>query len=264
MRPRTAPIEPGEARGGVPQAVVLEAIDRFVQLLARMGTTPRELKDAIAKACERHAQAFEGRKARYLLETQAAHILTLWFSEPMYVDQHGAPIPLPARGPGPSIEALTSRLGDSLPTPEVIRYLLQANALGRRGSKYIPQKRDALFQGPGVTGRYQNLLPLLGLLSTLLHNSSPHEDARNWFEARAYNPKFPRRARAQFAGRIGRLSLDFLETFDADMHRAERTAKPGEPTVHIGIGVYQYEEPVTGGTGQERGSARKRRSRKHK
>ena len=258
------PVESVAGGTGAPQAVVLEAIDRFVQLLARMGTPSRELKDAIAKACARHSQAFEGRKARYLLETQAAHILTIWFSEPMYVDRDGAPIPLPARGVGPSIEALTASLGEAVPTPEVIRYLLKAKALKRRGSKYVPQKRDALFQGPGVTGRYRNLLPLLGMLSTLLHNSSPHEDARNWFEVRAYNPKLPRRARGQFASKVSRLAMEFLKVCDEDLHRWERTVKPGEPTVHTGIGVYQYEEPVPSGTEGRGASARKPRSRKHK
>lgn len=258
---------PGESIGagtGVPKAVVLEAIDRFVQLLARMGTTSSELKDAIAKACERHAEAFAGRKARYLLETQAAHILTVWFSEPMYVDRDGAPIPLPARGVGPSIEALTASLGDRLPTAEVIRYLIKAKALKRRGSKYVPQKRDALFRGPGVTGRYKNLLPLLGMLSTLLHNSSPHEDARNWFEVRAYNPRLPRRARGQFASKVSRLGMDFLKLCDEDLHRLERTVKPGEPTVHTGIGVYQYEEPVPSEKERARGPARRPPRRKHK
>ena len=252
-----------EGGTGVPRAVVLEVIDRFVQLLARMGTTSRELKDGIVKACEHHSEAFEGRKARYLLETQAGHILTLWFSEPMYVDRHGAPIALPARGRGPSIEALTSRLGDSLPTAEVIRYLIKMKALRRQGSKYVPQKRHALFVGPGVAGRYRNLLPLLGMLSTLLHNSSPHEDARNWFEVRAYNPKLPRRARGQFASKVSRLAMDFLTVCDEDLHRLERTVKPGEPTVHAGIGVYQYEEPVPSGSERGRVVPRKRRARKH-
>jgi len=263
-RRKENPVEPVAGGTGAPQAVVHEAIDRFVQLLARMGTPSRELKDAVTKACARHARAFEGRTARYLLESQAAHILTVWYSEPMYVDRDGAPIALPARGVGPSIEALTASLGEAAPTAEVIRYLVKAKALKRRGSKYVPQKRDALFQGPDVTGRYRNLLPLLGMLSTLLHNASPHEDARNWFEVRAYNPRFPRRARGQFASKASRLALEFLKVCDEDLHRFERTVKPGEPTVHTGIGVYQYEEPVPSGKERRGASARKPRSRKHK
>jgi len=260
-RPRFEPVSEGT---GVPQDLVLEAIERFVRLLARMGISARELRSAVAKACERHADTFEGRKVGYTTETQAAHILTVWFSEPLYVDRQGAPLPLAAQGREPSIEALTARVGGSLRTAEVIRYLLKAKALKRQGTKYVPQRRDALFQGRGHTGRYHNLLPLLGMLSTLLHNSRPHEDARNWFEARSYNPKLPRRARAHLASQVSRLGLDFLRVLDADMHRAERAANPGEPTVHSGIGVYQYEEPVPDANEPGRGSARKGRARKHK
>jgi hypothetical protein len=80
------------------------AMRSFVRVLARRGCAPRDLEQQLVRACREIPES-------WLHEVEArdpgapAHVLTLWFSDPAYLDALGNPKPLPLRGRN-SIETL--------------------------------------------------------------------------------------------------------------------------------------------------------------
>lgn len=230
------------SRGAAPPALVLEAIERFVRVLARTGVPARELARAFRDACDRVPATLvrEGRhEVRKTID--ALHVVTLWFSDPDFLDAEGRPLALTAEGRGPSIASLIRRIDASLDPSEAIEYLLKVNALRRKGARYVPKRREARMRGTGALVHARNLDPILGILRTLEHNSRPRHEARSWFERIAQNPCVPVRALAQFDARFERVATDFTRSMDALMHRAERARRGNEPTVRLGIGVYRFE-----------------------
>ena len=228
--------------GDATPALALEAMERFVRVLARTGLSERELVTAFRKACERAPDAFvrEGqRENREVID--APHVLTLWYSDPDFLDHQGRPVALCLRGPGRSLVALVRRLDPSLDPTAVIGYLLKANALQRRGVRYIPRSRALRMRGTGAPVHERNLRPLLGMLRTLEHNARPLREARAWFENLIENPRIPVRRLAEIDARLDRLATDFARSMDALMARAERECRDDEPTVRLGIGVYRFE-----------------------
>jgi hypothetical protein len=222
---------------------VLEAIERFVRVLARPGNDPDELAQAFAAACRRIPDSWAALGSRTQREIrEASHVLSVWYSDPNYLDASGIPLKLAARGPAPSIEALVRSVDPKLKLVEVIKYLLKTRVIRRSGGRYIPVTQILSLRGAGGPGHFRDLRSLLGMLRTLENNRRPKEEAQSWFEFFAENPNFPLRARAAFDSRLSTTAFQFLHAIDADMLRCERGRRPGEPTTRIGVGVYRFED----------------------
>jgi hypothetical protein len=147
----------------------------------------------------------------------------------------------------------------TLKVEQVLERLLKFDAVRKIGSRYAPRSRALALRGTGAATHAHSLRGLLGLLRTLEHNVEPKSKAAAWFEYFAENPRFPVSAREDFDAAFRPDAMRFLGTWDSRMLTDERKAKPGEPTVRIGVGVYRYEEeslPVT------REPTRKRRQRR--
>jgi hypothetical protein len=235
----------------------VEAVVRFVRVLARCGCTPRDIAHQVLKA-GRDIPGSWARTARAVIREldAAAHIVTVWFSEPTYLDPKGNPKPLPLHGPGLSIETLAKQVDRALRAKDVLRHLVDTHALRRVGTRYIPRNRLVSFRGSGGPYHSRSLRSLSAMLRTLEHNSVPERLAPGWFEVFAMNPRFPAKDRAAFDKRLRRRGMHFLEEIDADMHRRERRRKKGERTVPLGVAIYQFEEQPL------RGPSRRRRSKR--
>ena len=228
---------------GVPlDATALEAVDRFVRVLARCGCDSTDIVGAVSDACRRLPRQREGGGKTPRELSNASHVLTVWFSDALYLDGAGKPILLPVRGAAPSLEALVRRADPTLNVDDVVRYLRRAHVLERKGSRYFPKRRVLSLRGARGPELFRNLRSLVGLLRTLEHNMKPKRSTRSWFEYWAENPAFPSHARAAFDQRLDDLGMRFLHAIDADMHRRERERKPGERTVRMGVGVYRFED----------------------
>ena len=247
---------------------VLEAVDAFVRVLARCGCAPHDIAAAAAQACARlpHALLARARRARQEM-TDASHILTVWFSDPLYLDPSGAPLRLPVSGAGPSVEALVGRVDRSLDVQDVLRYLLRTQSVRRFGSLYAPRRRDLSVRGMGGPHDFLSLRGLVHMLRTLEYNSSVTGSARCRFNYVAENPRVPARARAAVAAYVNRLGLEFMHAADAQMHRYELERRPGERTLRMGVGVFRFEDDgppdVLAGSLRkaQRAGQKKRRSR---
>jgi len=221
----------------------VEAIERFVHVLARSGCTPEEIAHEIMQACRRVPRSWAPRARAAIREMDdASHVLTLWFSDPGYLDSHGNPKPLPVRGADSSFETLVRRIDPRLKAVEVLRYLSSRGIMDRRGRRYVPRERALSLRGAGGPDHFRSFRALLGMLRTIDHNSQPTSNTAGWFEVFAENPRFPKSGRAAFDKRLRHLGMRFLYQIDADMHRRERVRNPKEKTVRLGIGIYRFEE----------------------
>jgi hypothetical protein len=224
-------------------ARALEAVARFVRVLAHCGCTPQDIGREVVRACSRIPKSWAPKAMAALREMDdASHVLTLWFSDPAYLDRRGAPLPLPIRGAGGSLEALAFRVDPKLDVRELLRYLSRHGGLRRIGTRYVPKDRVLLLRGAGGPVHFRKLRGLLGMLRTLEHNGHPKRRAAGWYEAFALNPRFPVSAREAFDKRLRVRADKLLYQLDADMHRQEQARQSGERTLRIGVGVYRFEE----------------------
>jgi hypothetical protein len=93
----------------------IEAVVRFVRVLARCGCTPKDIAQEVLKAGREIPKSWAQTAKSAIREIDVAvHVLTVWFAEPAYLDPKGNPRPLPLHGPGPSLEALSMRVDRSL------------------------------------------------------------------------------------------------------------------------------------------------------
>lgn len=233
----------------------IDAIELFVRLLAQCGCEPDAVQQQVRRACERVPRS-------WVREAQAApreiydvsHVLTLWFSDPAYLDQAGMPRPLPLRGSQRSLETLVSSIDRRLDADEALAYLLKGRALRQVGSRYVPRGRVMSLRGVRGPNEFRNLRGLLAMLQTLEHNSRPRRQAPSWFEFCAENPRIPKRACAKYDEFVSVRAKRFLYDLDSELRRLELTCKPGEPTVRLGTGVYRYEEDLSGKESPARGT----------
>ncbi|MHB8813512.1 MAG: DUF6502 family protein [Steroidobacteraceae bacterium] len=189
---------------------------------------------------------------RWVSEAQAAprelrdatHVLTVWFSEPAYLDSAGMPRPLTLRGPRPSLETLVAGINPGLDPGAVLTYLIKGRALRRRGARYVPRSRALSLRGMRGPNEFRNLRGLVAMLRTIEHNSRPRRQAPSWFEFSAENPRIPKRACRKFDKFVSIRAMRYLYDADSELRRLELTCKPGEPTVRLGTGVYRFEEDV--------------------
>ena len=189
----------------------------------------------------------------------AGHVLTLWFSDPLYLDARGEPLPLPLRGATASLEALVRQVDRKLEAHEVLKYLLRHGALRRIGRRYAPRERTLMLRGAHGPGDFHGLRSLLGMLQTLEHNRQPKSRVVGWFEALAENLRFPLSARAGFDQRLRLRAEKLLHQLDGDMHREEQGRRRGEPTIRMGVGIYRFEDAAPSHT--DHAVRRRKRSR---
>jgi hypothetical protein len=231
---------PAPAAGSELDARAREAMRCFVRVLARCGCAPRIIEYEIGKACREIPKSW-WRKADVHDRGAPAHVMTLWFSDPEYLDARGNPKPLPLRG-RLSIEALARHVDLTLDARDAVRYLLRGGGLRRIGRRYVPRDRVLIFRGPEGLNHFERLRGLCGLLSTMDYNSQPIRERVGRFDVLSWNPRFPVAARSGFDKRLRHRANRFLVQMDADLHRQERARKKGERTLPFGVGVYRFEE----------------------
>lgn len=214
-----------------------DAIHRFVRVLAQRGCPTRAIQEEVALACEGLTDVQAGEPAPWRRVDDSAHVLTLWFSDPAYTDREGEPSPLQTLGPAPSLEALVSRVDPALDVTQVLEVLRRTGSVRQVGERYAPRKRSLVMRDardlPDVLGG------LFGHLQTFEHNGwGPRDDPR--LETYSLNRNIPLSAVADLEGKMRTMGERFILQTDATLHDAEAERRPGERTVHMGIGVYEW------------------------
>jgi hypothetical protein len=242
-------------RGSTLEPAVRTAVQHFVRVLAAYGCPPQAIKKEMLDAFRRIPRSWSN-PANLREAGDPGHVMTLWFSDPDYLDRRGNPRSLPLRGTPPSIEALAHRVDPNLDARQVLDYLEEGGALKRTGTRYVPRDRVLIFRGrryitPALRG-------LFGLLRTLDHNRWCASGTAR-LQLFSHNPRFPVSAVEAFETRFRPLVNRLLVQADADMHGEERSRKKGEPTIRLGVGVYRFEEETPP---PERRAKRRKRARK--
>ena len=214
-------------------------VQTFVRLLAGAGYEARAIQDEVIAACRRaRAPLVDSPDRRH--RGDAGHVMTLWFSDPAFLDARGYPRALPLRGGRLSIEALAQRVDPKLDAAQVLGYFEEAGVVRRAGLRYVPRDRVVMLRDRGYLK--VQIRGLLGLIRTLEHNEWCDRETPRRVQLWCHNPRFPVSAIASFEKRLREMLNRLAIQVDADMHRCERARKPGERTVTMGVGVYQFEE----------------------
>jgi len=214
-----------------------QAVRHFVRILARSGYSPQAIESEVVSACRGapkvRLSSIESRRMVEIL-----HVISMWFSEPQYLDARGHPRPLPARGSPLSMESLLHRVNPKLDFHQAMRSFEQARVLKRIGARFVPRSQIFITPAPEYTSSV--LWGLFGHLKTIEHNWGKR-GTRARLEQFAWNPRFPVSGAAAFERRIRNIANRLLVRTDADMHRRELARRPGERTVQMGVGFYQFE-----------------------
>src|SRR5258708_7927633 len=116
------------------EGIAFEAMLRFARGLARTGISTEQMARAFDKACEQVPRMLVNRGRQHTRELiDASHVLTVWYSDPMYLDANAEPIRLRAHGDAPSLEALIKQVDATLDAAVVIRYLIRARTIQPSG-----------------------------------------------------------------------------------------------------------------------------------
>jgi hypothetical protein len=248
-----------------------EVVRRVVRVLAQCGSTPEEILLETRRACDRLPRKGPLSADGAPMElSDVAHVLTVWFSDPNYLDALGNPRPLTLGGAPPSFVSLVARVNRTLDAREVLRYLLAVRNLKRIGARYVPRGRTVTLRGTRGRVQFLNLRVLLAMLRTFDHNDGGRRTAGNRFEFLVENPNVPRSARPGFARFFGDVGMRCLFEADGELRRRELARKPGEPTVRLGVGIFLYEDDEgdpgasTDATGRHRPRATSKRGVRRK
>jgi hypothetical protein len=241
-----------------PKQAGVEVIERVVRVLAQCGSSREEILEATRAACEQIPErSVKGAREAPMELSDAAHVLTVWFSEPAYLHPAGNPRPLPLGGPPPSLTSLIESVNPSLDAREVVKYLTKVRALKRSGAGYLPRGRTLMLRGARGPAHFRNLRGLLALLRTFGHNNRPRREARGRFEFLVENPNVPKSARPGFDRFFSKVGMGCLFEADGELRRLELTRKPGEPTVRLGVGIFRFEDEESPARAPKRKRARR-------
>jgi hypothetical protein len=221
-----------------------EAITHFVRVLARSGCKTTDIERIAHGACRKIPKSWSRGPRVALSELKAVgHLLTLWWSDPAYVDSDGHPRALPLTG-SHSIKTLLHRVDPRLNVRRILQYPLRSGVLRRVGSRYLPRERMLVLKGADGLDHPFRLGGLFGLLRTLDENRDRVRGTRVRFQAYTISERFPVRAVAAFEKRVHRIGRRLAFQLDTDMHRITAEYRPGEPTLQMGIGFYQFVDEV--------------------
>jgi len=248
----------------------VEAIGRFVRILARCGARPLDVVRGVRRAAAEIPASWAGRAQRVTREIEgAAHVLTVWFSETAYLDPFGKPRALPLEGGARSVATLVKSVDRRFDAREVLNYLVRNGAVRRHGRRYAPRARALLLRGAQGPDYFHTQRVLTNMLATLEHNIQLKRAARSWFEYFAENRQFPVSAREGLDKYVAMLGKEILSRLDLYMHRREVGRRPGERTIRVGIGMHLWEgQPkrprLSGRPASSRNAARRKIGRRRR
>ena len=243
---RRAPGVPAEAPPPLIESLTLEALDRIVALLACNGVDQDALEQAFRRACERNSRARRPVPAESAArQYDATLLLAAWHTDLDYLDPEGRPLRLPLNGAAPSLHGLIKRTGLTVPARDMVRYLEQIKAVRCVGQRYVPRRLAKALLGAGSLANRERLRLVVQLLRSLeesrAERSAGHGDRTKAVTA-LESTEIPVRLRSVCRVQLTRDIQQFLRELQSRMLRYERAGVRGEPLVHVGIGVFQFED----------------------
>ncbi|MFL6600832.1 MAG: hypothetical protein ACJ8R9_05820 [Steroidobacteraceae bacterium] len=221
-------------------ALASETLRLIIKAFLRCGYSPRDIGVRAKAEAARIARRVRpvGNGAR-IDQDDWARVVTLWSTEPEYVDEDGAPLILRIRGPAPSIEALVRRVESKLTLEEVCNGLLRAGAVRKVGRRLAAEAHPALVYPSGSKDQSAHQLRALNaLVWTFEHNSNLNPNAVPWVERWATAQVFPESAVTAYSLEATSRAMAFLKEQDALMQRLASSTKPEGRKVRAHLHVF--------------------------
>lgn len=175
-------------------------------------------------------------------------VLSIWHSNPTYLDKQLKPKRIPFDGPGANFKDLVAAVGGDIPPKAMLNELLRAGSVVHEGTKlravsrsYVPESNNpdaVLLAGSAMRD----------LASTLYHNLSCKESDERFIERRVFSLRLPRSQSKRFrklARDKGELLLNDLNTWLSERENAtryEQAADSGGVSPRVGVGIYYFED----------------------
>lgn len=180
--------------------------------------------------------------ARAAARHRAASVLTAWLRTPDFLDHKGDPLDLPFAGKH-SFSELVRRFSRDMKPRAMADELFASGAVEMVGTKMRLTARGFV---PATD--VDDLLAMLGtdaaqFIETIDHNL---RNADKLYQRKVEYRNVPARFAAEFKSMSARSSQHVLEELDRWL--AARSAEPeskAEPTVTLGLGIFQIEQPQT-------------------
>ena len=224
-----------------------DVLRQALTILVQTGHSPRDLTRMVRTLCSALAEPdrpFDPGVIPYV--AGLPHIVAHWYSDPAFRGPDGQPLRIPLRGRGPTLAGLIRRLFPHQDVTRVTESLLRANAIQRRGRLYGPTDRYVALTGDLSSVHVHGLMSVAGMLRTVQHNIASGDPSATLLERSAKNPYIPVRALPEIHRRIKREMNALLWKLDGYLRSWE--VEPGtEPTTHVGVGAYAYEDPIVTG-----------------
>ena len=243
---RRVPGVAADAPATLVESLTLEALDRIVALLTCNGVEQEALEQAFRRARERHSRArravsVESAARQY----DATLLLAAWHTDLDYLDPEGRPLRLPLNGPAPSLHGLIKRTGLTVPARDMVRYLEQIKAVRCVGQRYATRRLAKPLLGTGSLANRERLRLVVRLLRSLEENRTERSAGngdRTKVVTALESTEIPERLLSVCRAQVTRDIQQFLRELQSRMLRYERARVRGEPQVHVGMGVFQFEE----------------------
>jgi hypothetical protein len=173
----------------------------------------------------------------------ATRVLTGWYTDPEFLNEHGSPSELPASGAGTSFESLCKRYASDVPPTAMLKELKHVGAVIDGPSEnlivqtryYMPLQTD-----PEQVLSSGSVLQDLG--NTVAHNLFRKNDDPARFERRATNTRVLPAAVPQFQAFLEDEGQAFLERVDAWLSEHEMDDNCTDEGIRLGLGAYWIEQ----------------------
>jgi hypothetical protein len=225
--------------------IAQDALRLLALTFQRCGYAPEQVISAFSSYMKNPPPSVSADQRNPELELHdAGHVLTLWNSDPDYVDDEGKPRPIPARGAAPSIEALAMRVRSTLRFEDVLGILERTRAVRKKARLYVPLDDTVLHAPDSKTQSVHHLLVLNQLLHNFEFNSRRALGTASWPQRVADCPDFPEDELPAFIARFTELARRFMTARDRDMARIARKAGPAIARVRPEINLFLTVAPT--------------------
>ncbi|HUR19158.1 MAG TPA: DUF6502 family protein [Vicinamibacterales bacterium] len=201
------------------------------------------IKRSRALAKKRVAKLSPQRKVVVDLDV-LGHVVYIWQRTPSYLDNNGEPLPIPARGPAPSIQALFKDVRRAPYFDQGLKHLVRVKRVRKLpNGRYLPCSEVTIVDG--MTPELGQLLSetMNRLLSTVIHNTSQRDDRTlRLIERVTTVPDLPSkqvRAFKTFAREQGGALINTMNEW-LESRRGNRKARVAKATGNLTAGLHVF------------------------
>ena len=237
----------GRRRSVQALAAAEDVLPALVRSFVQAGLKPKALRQVFEQAmtdCQEAPVSSFGEAHRQDF-SDLAHVLSVWHTDPRFVDPDGRPRALRQTGRLPSFGGLARMASPALPVEEVLKKLLIAGAVEVDSKDRVRAlRRELISRRWDELGLWTWQQAVRRLLETLEFNYTVPGLGR--FERTAHSERLPARLLPVFNGWIREHGGEFLQMADDWLMQHKRPSDRVEEddTVTTGVGIYLFvDEP---------------------